>query len=155
MVIPEPTLRRNSWVPLIYVACSRRGSHGPERVTGEGVGVPEGGELGRRPSCLDVPMQEVGVGAQRGQCVCLNTHIDVCEARASAPVPIPPKDLNASFPPTLGLGFSICGTVGGSGAPGLGRHPGKEGRAVMGCHSCERGVSCQFTRVFAFLGRFS
>lgn len=58
MVVPEPTLCRNSWVPLTYTSVLEVGSLGPGNVTGRRVGVPKGGELGRGPSCLDVPVQE-------------------------------------------------------------------------------------------------
>ena len=47
-------------------------SVGPEPVGGQEVGVPKGGELGRGPSCLDVPVQEwVWAHSQRGQCGCV------------------------------------------------------------------------------------
>lgn len=50
----------NFEAPMTCVAhvCLGRGRHGPEGVAGQGEGVPEGGELGRGSSCLDVPVQE-------------------------------------------------------------------------------------------------
>lgn len=77
MGVPEPTLCRTSWVPLTYTGVLETGSLGPENVTGQGVGVPKGGELGRGPSCLDVPVPE-WVWEHKGASVCVFEHTCGC-----------------------------------------------------------------------------
>lgn len=47
-----------SLLNILHTGVFEAGSHGPECVTRHGMGVPKGGELGRGPSCLDVPVQE-------------------------------------------------------------------------------------------------
>lgn len=91
--------------------------------------MPEGGELGRRPSCLDVPVQEY-VWAHKGasvrvfsctcgcvRCMCLSS----CPSLAERPG-------NVLSP--LGFGFPSPGTAGGPWPPGIRRCPGREGHSV-------------------------
>lgn len=154
MVIPEPALCKNSLVPLTYTGVFKVVSHGPECVTGQGVGVPKGGELGRGPSCLDVPVQEwvwahkrAGVYVFEHMCGCVQCTCPRC-------CPCPPERPGQILS-SLGLGFPICRTVGGFGAPGTGRCPGIG--TMLSCPAPPISVVCPASShlCLLFLRRFS
>jgi hypothetical protein len=77
------------------------------------VGVPEGGELGRAPSCLDVPVQE-WVWAHKGASVYVLEHTVVLCLMPRRLSRFPQQCLNKVLS-IMGLSFPFCGSCEGLG----------------------------------------